>query len=230
MKTLRAFILLTFALVAGTDNITARQRHNGNGLNYSSAVFIGTSITLGVRPGVTATQTIPYLVGSNLGYVPSIDAGVGGDTSTGMAARFDHDVLALNPALISIEAGTNEPGAGISVGTYTANITGMLQKALRSGARVTLFVSPYTCDGGGPGLGLDGQIEPYRAAMRALAVTYGTDLFDTYADFIALPGATQTAYFNPGDCEHFSPAGLAWNAGLVGTGNYANSFKARTKG
>lgn len=221
-----ALAFLALALLA-TGDISARPRHNGNGLNYSSAVFIGTSITLGVRTGVTATQTIPYLVGRNLGYVPSINAGIGGNTSTQMLARFDSDVLIYNPALISIEAGTNEPGHGVSVETFTTNIETMIQRSLRSGARVTLFVSPYTCDGGGPGMGLDGQIEPYRVAMRALAVTYATDLFDTYADFIALPPSTQTAYFNPADCEHFSPAGLAWNAGLVGTGAYVNSFKAR---
>lgn len=227
MKWFKFALLAVVLSLMTTNNITAGQRHNGNGLNYASAVFIGTSITLGIRVGVTATQTIPYLVGNNLGDVPSYNRGVGGNTSTQILARFDTDALTSNPAMISIEAGTNEPGAGISVGTFTTNIETMIQRAYRSQARVTLFVSPYTCDGGGPGLGLDGQIEPYRVAMRTLAVTYATDLFDTYADFIALPGATQTAYFNPGDCEHFSPAGLAWNASLVGSGTYVNSFKAR---
>lgn len=227
VKIVRVALAFFVLALAATGDVGARSRHNGNGLNFASAVFIGTSITLGIRTGVTADQTIPYLVGLKLGDVPSINAGIGGNTSTQMLARFDADVLTFSPAMVSIEAGTNEPGAGISVGTYTANVTAMIQRAQRLGARVTLFVSPFTADNP-----LNAQIEPYRAAMRSLAATLSTAanpiyLFDTYNDFVALPPATQTAFFLPGDGEHFSPAGLAWNASLVGTGTYVNSFLAR---
>lgn len=196
------------------------------GLNYTSAAFAGTSITLGVRSGVTVTQTIPYLVGQAKKYIPCINAGVGGETSTQILARFERDVLAFGPSMISIEAGHNDPGAGVSTSTYSANMTEMIRKAKITGARVTIFVSILAQDGT-----LDASIAPYRTVARNLASTYSCDLFDTYADMAALPGATQNSYFleAAGTGQHLSPAGLAWAAGLVGTGSYANSFLAATK-
>ncbi len=195
------------------------------GLRKGSAAFIGTSITLGVRSGVTAAQALPVLVGTARQLVPSINAGVGGNTSTQILARFESDCLAYGPSMISIEAGHNDPGASISVGsigsagTYTDNIAQMIVKAKITGARVTLWVPILAQDST-----LDSSIAPYRTAMRGLAATYSCDLFDTYSDMAALAGATQNSYFIDSPGQHLSPAGLAWAAGLVGSGAYANSF------
>ena len=191
------------------------------GLNYKSGGFIGTSITLGVRSGVTASQALPNLVGVSRKLVPSINAGVGGENSTQILARFERDVLAFGPSMISIEAGHNDPGAGVSTSTYSANITEMIRKAKITGARVTIFVSILAQDPT-----LDASIAPYRAVARNLASTYSCDLFDTYASMAALSGATQNSYFlePSGSGQHWSSAGLAWAAGLVGSGAYANSF------
>lgn len=196
------------------------------GLRYNAGGFAGTSITLGVRPGVVATQTIPYLVGQSKKYVPCINAGVGGETSTQILARFERDVLAFGPSMISVEAGHNDPGAGVSTSTYSANMTEMIRKAKITGARVTIFISILAQDGV-----LDASIAPYRTIARNLASTYSCDLFDTYADMAALPGATQNSYFleAAGSGQHLSPAGLAWAAGLVGAGAYLNAFKSAVK-
>jgi lysophospholipase L1-like esterase len=201
------------------------------GLKYGCAVFIGTSITLGVRPGVTAPQALPVLAGITKGYVPSINAGIAGNNSTQMLARFEPDVLAYGPTMVALECGHNDPGASIAVGsvgsagTYTDNIARMIVKAQRTGARVTLWVPIYTHTT------LDANVAPYRTAMRALAVTYGCDLFDLYADIVALAGATQNSYYIESSPlgQHMSPAGLAWAAGKVGAGAYANSFVAAVK-
>lgn len=191
------------------------------GLKDGSGAFMGTSITLGVRSGVTAAEALPNLVGVSRGLIPSVNAGIGGNTSTQMLARFESDVLAYGPSMVSLEAGHNDPGAGISTGTYSANMTEMIRKAKITGARVTIFVSILAQDGT-----LDASIEPYRVVARGLASTYSCDLFDTYADLNALSGATQDSYFleASGSGQHLSPAGLAWAAGLVGSGSYANSF------
>lgn len=222
MKRLLIVCALLFGLIAPTPT-PAPARIFDSGITYSSAAFIGSSITLGVRSGVTAAQALPALVGASKHYIPVINAGIGGDTSTGMLARFQTDVLAYNPSMVSIEACYNDPGASISTATCQSNVTAMIQMAQRSGAKVTLWVPTFSCTPA-----TDSAIAPYRTVIRNLATTYSTYLFDTYNDFIALPGATQTSYFQPSDCQHFSPAGLSWMNGLVGTGAYANSFASAT--
>lgn len=193
------------------------------GLRKNVGGWIGTSITRGERPGVTFAQALPCLVGISRGLVPSINAGVGGETSTQMLARFERDILAFGPSMISIEMGHNDPGAGVSTSTASANVTEMIRKGKITGSRVTVFVSILAQDST-----LDASIEPYRVVARNLASTYGCDLFDTYAAMAALPSGTQNSYFleAPGTGQHLSPAGLAWMAGLVGSGSFENSFKS----
>ena len=58
------------------------------------------------------------------------NAGVTGQTSMQILARFDDDVTALAPALVSIFAGANDPNAGVSAATTIANIRAMVDKAL----------------------------------------------------------------------------------------------------
>lgn len=193
------------------------------GIKPKSGAFIGTSITRGERPGVTFAQALPNLVGIKRGLVPSINAGIGGENSTQMLARFERDVLAFGPSMISIEAGHNDPGSGVSTTTYAANVTEMIRKGKITGVPVTVFVSILAQDAT-----LDGQIEPYRVVARNLASTYECYTFDTYAAMAALPSGTQNSYFleTAGTGQHLSPAGLAWMAGLVGTGAYTNSFRS----
>ena len=81
------------------------------GIEKNSGGFIGTSITLAVRAGVTAAQALPVLVGDKKTYRPSINAGVAGENSTRGLARFGRDVLAFGPSMVSIEFGHNDPGA-----------------------------------------------------------------------------------------------------------------------
>lgn len=218
-------VLVALIVLCGISVAYAGRTQFNNGTrNYFSGTWIGTSITLGVRPtgSVTALQALPALVGSSRRLVPSNNLGVGNDTSTGMLARFN-GVLSTYPTMVSIEACYNDSGFGISVNTCTANITAMVAQARAVGARVTIWVPTYSCEEP-----LNTDLAPYRTAIRGLIVSLATDGFDPYNDFVALSGPTQTSYFLPGDCQHFSAAGLAWMAGLVGSGAYANSFIAAT--
>lgn len=202
------------------------------GLQYGSGCLIGDSIGLGVRTGVTAAQTVFNIVSVAKNLIPARNSGIAGDTSVGCLSRFESDVLAYGPSLICIgNLGTNDPGSAIAVGavgtagSYTDNISKMIVKAQRIGARVTLWVPILAQDPT-----LDTSIAPYRTAMRGLASTYGCDLFDTYADMAALSAATQNSYFleAAGSGQHLSVAGNAWMASLVGSGAYASSFTSAT--
>lgn len=219
MKPLRLLLALCLLALAGTA-APSRTIFSSGVIIRNSGAFIGSSITFAANHGtVVLAEALPNLAGNTRQLKPSLNMGVSGDTSTGMLARFESDILAYHPAMVSIEACYNDDGSGINVATCTSNVTTMIQKAQRSGARVTLWVPTFSCTPA-----LDTAIAPYRTAIRGLAVTFSTDLFDTYNDFVALPGATQTSYFNPSDCQHFSALGLAWMNSLIGTGAYANSF------
>lgn len=198
------------------------------GIKKSSACLIGDSIGLGVRSGVTQSQTVLDIVCVAKKLFPARNSGISGDTSVGCLARYESDVLAYGASMVCIgNLGTNDPGSSIAVGavgtagSYTDNISKMIVKAQTTGARVTLWV-PILAQNST----LDTSIAPYRTAMRGLASTYSCDLFDTYTDMAALAGATQNSYFleAAGSGQHLSVAGNAWMAGLVGTGAYANSF------
>lgn len=216
--------LVAAVLLALSASSAPTRQYGGGTILRNSGAFIGSSITFAANHGtVTLAQALPNLVGATRQLIPSLNSGVSGDTSTGMLGRFERDVLAYHPAMVSIEACYNDSGSSISVPTCTANVTAMIQAAQRTGARVTLWVPTFSCT---PSLDL--SIAPYRTAIRGLAVTFSTDLFDTYNDLSTLPTATQTLYFNPGDCQHFSALGLAWMNSLIGTGAYATSFVPAT--
>ncbi|MGM4906246.1 SGNH/GDSL hydrolase family protein [Tardiphaga sp. 866_E4_N2_1] len=191
------------------------------GLNKGCAVFIGDSITRGERSGVTFAQAIPNLVGLAKGYVPSRNAGVGGEDSAAILARFEADCLAYGPSMVAIGTGHNDATNGVGATLFSANITEMVRKARIAGARVTLWVPVYAQDST-----LNTSIAPYRTAMRSLISSLSCDGFDLYDDIVALDSATQNAMYiePPGLGQHFSVAGNAWAAGKVGTGAYANSF------
>lgn len=58
------------------------------------------------------------------------NAGVVAQTSTQILARFDDEVTAKNPGIVSIFVGANDPNAGVSAATTIANIQSMVAKAI----------------------------------------------------------------------------------------------------
>jgi acyl-CoA thioesterase I len=69
-----------------------------------------------------------------------INAGVPGDNSSEMNARFDADVLAHLPAAASIMVGTNYSAPEI----YEADVRSMIARAKARGIRVTLCTPPVS--------------------------------------------------------------------------------------
>lgn len=73
-----------------------------------------------------------------------MNAGVDGNTTTQMLARFATDVLAYSPTVVSIMGGTNDiPISGnIGYATTLANLTSMCDQSLNAGAFVILWAIP----------------------------------------------------------------------------------------
>ena len=66
-----------------------------------------------------------------------VNAGVTGDTSTGIAGRFDRDVVPGTRVLI-LEAGANDGLQGVQVATLRRNLTSMIERAQARNIRVLL--------------------------------------------------------------------------------------------
>jgi len=108
-------------------------------------VALGDSITQegGWLGMIEATLAGQY---PGLGLPPIVNAGIGGQMAGHMAARFERDVLAHRPSVITISAGINDvwhrlggpedPGV---VDDYGRHLQGMVRAGLAAGARVLLL-------------------------------------------------------------------------------------------
>ena len=67
-----------------------------------------------------------------------VDRGVSGQNTTQMLARFDKDIVDLNPKVVVIMGGTNDLAQGVTKKQILANITAMAEKADAAGIKVVL--------------------------------------------------------------------------------------------
>jgi acyl-CoA thioesterase-1 len=102
-------------------------------------VALGDSLTAG--PGLGQDQTFPADLQRHAvaaGYPHRIiNAGVTGDTSTDIAARFNRDVVVGTRVLI-LAAGANDGLQGVPVTTVRRNLTDMIERAQSRNIRVLL--------------------------------------------------------------------------------------------
>lgn len=109
----------------------------------SRIVFIGHSVVKGTDyGGVTAADTFVRKIGIANGYAPGdvLNKGVGSDTSAGMLARFNADVIAHNPD-VCVFAGcfANDWGAGVPLATSKNNLAAMIDLAQSAGIKCVVF-------------------------------------------------------------------------------------------
>ncbi len=111
-------------------------------------VFMGDSIT---DYGATRTHGYPNLVVKGLAAnginVAWHGAGIAGNTSADMLRRFDTDVIAKNPSVVTISAGVNDCWFGqVTYEQFRANELAMVAKVKAAGAKAVLL-SPTTAGG-----------------------------------------------------------------------------------
>lgn len=102
-------------------------------------VCIGDSLTEGL--GVLKVNAWPSVLQKEL-TVETINKGISGDTSSGMLARFYHDVLTYNPTHVMICAGGNDLWWNVEVNTILANLYSMVKQALHHNIVPILAVQP----------------------------------------------------------------------------------------
>lgn len=106
-------------------------------------VFIGHSVVKGTDyGGVTLEETFSVKIGRNNGYTTAdiFNAGVSSDTSSGMLARFQADVIGRSPD-VCVFAGcaANDWGFGVPVETFKNNLRSMIEMAKSSSIKCVVF-------------------------------------------------------------------------------------------
>ena len=96
----------------------------------TTILCIGDSLTEGID--IPVGQSWKALVASALN-VEMINAGIGGDTSAGMLARFHAQEVIRQPAYVFIMGGTNDLWWGWEVNTVLGNIFSMVVQARHHG-------------------------------------------------------------------------------------------------
>ncbi len=139
-------------------------------------VAIGDSITYGF-PYLPQLSWV-NLAGQTLG-VTILNKGINGDTTAGMLARFNSDVLNYAPSHVIIMGGTNDAFAGVEAEEVSHNMAGMVNKASLNGI-VPVVGIPVPC--------IYPQDESilalYRTDMRQYAAEGSLPVIDFYAYFL----------------------------------------------
>jgi len=167
-------------------------------------VCFGDSVTQGV-PHCAPEDTFVALLERRLNMrcgpaltVQAINAGVGGENTFEGLARIEPDVLAHEPALVTVEFGLNdiryEPEKTVSEGQFAANLREMHERLAGAGAGV-VFMTPNPiinlCHPYSQGTdyydrwgGCDGLNAIYAEIIRQVAGELGAPLCDIYAAFV----------------------------------------------
>ncbi|HET6915320.1 MAG TPA: GDSL-type esterase/lipase family protein, partial [Acidimicrobiales bacterium] len=175
-------------------------------------VFAGDSITADSATGTTGHMSSAgaaaiglYPVGS-VGVATGVsDAGVGGNTSTQLLARFDTDVIAKNPKLVHILIGTNDASADTPLATLAANIRAMIAKCEGIGAQVVMGTVPP--NGTGSPVDRKALIVAYNQWICRYAISKGFPVADYYRVLVDPATGGYLAAYDSGDHTHPSPAG-----------------------
>ncbi len=151
-----------------------------------------------------------------------VNMGLGGNTVLDLAARWEEDVLALQPDWLSVMIGINDvwrqfdaplhPEWHVSLETYADTLEALIQKT-RPRLKGLVLLSPYL-------------IEPNRAdPMRAMMDRYGQAMRGIAEKYQAIFVDTQAAFDQVLESMH--PMSLAWDRvhpGLSGHAVLARAF------
>lgn len=128
------------------------------------------------------------------------DAGIRGDTTEGMLERLDQDVLALNPQVVTIMAGTNDMNYGTSTAQTMRNLDEMVTRVQARGATVVLCTVA-------PRHRTPEQALALNAAIRRYAKKHDVALLDTYTVLGTAKGRFRKGLTQDG--VHPNAAGMA---------------------
>ena len=144
----------------------------------SKVVFLGDSITLGVRPGVEPTDIFSYKIGNARAFSSIINSGVANDTAAGGLARLQTDVITHSPKCCVIMFGTNDVYNNVSVESYKASMKAIVQTLKANNIEPVIFSPPL----GTSTVQID-LFPPYLIALSEIGYEEKIAVIDTYMRF-----------------------------------------------
>ena len=172
----------------------------------SRAVPLGDSTTKGSDNNLGRGLSWPLFasLATNEAFHYVANAGVSGNTSAMMLARFDTDVTPHHPDLVPILAGVNDINGSVPLATFQANIIAIIAKVKAIGARPVLC----TITPGAPGaVGLARSV--WNAWLRGYAASQRIILVDFYSALVDPATGNYLAAYSSGDNVHPREAGYA---------------------
>ncbi|QDU92591.1 SGNH/GDSL hydrolase family protein [Lignipirellula cremea] len=149
------------------------------------------------------------------------NSGIGGNRTSSILARFDYDVAAWKPTIVSIELGMNDVGSGDDPAKYIDGMRQLIQKIRDIGAQPVLISSSPVNDGSVTGDWKSDRcrrIDPYTVALKKLAEEEQVVVIDQYHALLDLWGKnhrSETPINLTGDAVHPGPVGQYTMAGVI---------------
>ena len=119
------------------------------------------------------------------------NSGIGGNTTGSVLARFDYDVAAWKPTIVSIELAMNDVGSGDDPAKYIKGMSELIAKIRAIPAQPVLISSSPVDDGSKMGAWKSDRcrrIDPYTVALKKLAAEEKIVVVDQYHALIDLWG------------------------------------------
>lgn len=135
---------------------------------------------------------------------PGINAGVAGETTGQMAARFNRDIIDAHATTVHILGGTNDLLAG---NTSTSSVYAMAMTAKSAGVSVILGTVPPIDFAGTAIPANDTRVQTWNADIKQMAATNGFSVADYYPHMVTATGAQDTTLFK--DNVHPNASGYA---------------------
>lgn len=183
MKTRLLTILTTIIL---TTSLMAFQ-----GATPVTIVTLGDSITKGWRPGVTKEETFSAVLEKLLtGKAQVINVGIGGERTDQALNRFEKDVAAKKPTIVTIMYGANDSYIDkgkdqprLSKEQFEANLNKLLEQCKKAGIKPILMTSNAygrTPSKNGAGNNPNDLLAQYMEITRKVALKTSTPLVDHF--------------------------------------------------
>lgn len=149
------------------------------------------------------------------------NSGIGGNRTSSVLARFDYDVAAWKPTIVSIELGMNDVGSGDDPKAYIDGMRQLIQKTRAIKAQPVLISSSPVNDGSVTGDWKSDRcrrIDPYTVALKKLAEEEQVVMIDQYHALLDLWGKNKQSPMPinlTGDPVHPGPVGQYTMAGVI---------------
>jgi lysophospholipase L1-like esterase len=155
------------------------------------------------------------------------NSGVGGHTIPSTLARFDYDIAAWKPTVVSVELGMNDQGS-TPTDKYIANMATMVQRIRSINARPVMFTaSPINNGNTSANLGGNKKLDDYATALKAFAAKEKLPFADQFHALLDVWGKNKPSE----DLARSLPAlkGLARDDRLEGVEHLRAFLKAQEK-